>query len=386
MDNNQLADRHLFIAGTGRAGTSFLVRYLSQLGLDTHLGRHADPAWDENANAGLEDAPVLGSHKNLPYVIKSPWLYEYIDEIIENGTFQPDAVIIPVRDLAEAAISRSVLERRAIHQNAPWMSELNSAWEQWAHVPGGIVYSLNPIDQGRLLAVGFHHLVQRLVAADIPIIFLTFPRLIEDADYVFDKLHTLLPAAIDRRTARAAHQRVTDSAKVRVGDEVDVVRQPVRPETSIVNYATPAELNAIALRREVGRLRQQLEKIRQEESALAEQQRANSSAAAEERHLLTNTIGKMETILTQTIAEREQVTRDRDAAVTEIATLRARLRDTEEAMSNRVTLLQDQSRLEQQQRATLEDSIARIYASRSWRMTRIYRAVGSFAQRLRRRI
>ena len=32
-------ERHLIIAGTGRAGTSFLVRYLTELGLDTTLAR-----------------------------------------------------------------------------------------------------------------------------------------------------------------------------------------------------------------------------------------------------------------------------------------------------------------------------------------------------------
>jgi hypothetical protein len=49
---------HLFIAGTGRTGTSFLVRYLSELGLDTHISRHGCAHWDSNANAGLEDAPL----------------------------------------------------------------------------------------------------------------------------------------------------------------------------------------------------------------------------------------------------------------------------------------------------------------------------------------
>src|SRR5208337_3522572 len=37
--------RHLIIAGTGRAGTSFLVRYLTELGLDTILTREGEAAW-----------------------------------------------------------------------------------------------------------------------------------------------------------------------------------------------------------------------------------------------------------------------------------------------------------------------------------------------------
>ena len=47
-----MTSRHLFIAGTGRAGTSFLVRYLTALGLDTRLTRHGEEGWDEEAHAG----------------------------------------------------------------------------------------------------------------------------------------------------------------------------------------------------------------------------------------------------------------------------------------------------------------------------------------------
>jgi hypothetical protein len=36
---NKIPRRHLLIAGTGRAGTSFLVRYLSALGLETEIDR-----------------------------------------------------------------------------------------------------------------------------------------------------------------------------------------------------------------------------------------------------------------------------------------------------------------------------------------------------------
>ncbi|MBV8614427.1 MAG: hypothetical protein JOY66_11755, partial [Acetobacteraceae bacterium] len=129
-EENPPVRRHLLIAGTGRAGTSFLVRYLAELGLDTHVGRHGEASnWDENANAGLEDVACPDWGVDLPYIIKSPWLYEYIDELIDDATFTLDAVIIPVRDLAEAAISRSVTERRAIHESALWMNKLESSWE-----------------------------------------------------------------------------------------------------------------------------------------------------------------------------------------------------------------------------------------------------------------
>jgi hypothetical protein len=72
-------ERHLVIAGTGRAGTSFLVRYLTELGLDTTLARNGDRAgWDSEANAGLESLLVSGN--DLPYVVKSPWIGEYVEQ------------------------------------------------------------------------------------------------------------------------------------------------------------------------------------------------------------------------------------------------------------------------------------------------------------------
>jgi hypothetical protein len=82
----QNPERHLVIAGTGRAGTSFLVRYLTELGLDTTLTRKGDAAgWDADANAGLENLLVSGN--NLPYVVKSPWIGEYIEQILKEERF-----------------------------------------------------------------------------------------------------------------------------------------------------------------------------------------------------------------------------------------------------------------------------------------------------------
>jgi hypothetical protein len=100
---------HLFIAGTGRTGTSFLVRYLSELGLDTHISRNGCAHWDSNANAGLEDAPLASGAGQLPYVVKSPWIGEYIDQILAKREIKIDAVIVPMRDLMEVAASRTIV-------------------------------------------------------------------------------------------------------------------------------------------------------------------------------------------------------------------------------------------------------------------------------------
>jgi len=250
------ASRHLLIAGTGRAGTSFLVRYLTLLGLDTNLSRSGpDAVWDEAANAGLEDLP-LPQAGNLPYVIKSPWSYQVIHQVLEAGTLAFDAVVLPMRDLTEAAASRTIVELRDLHGSFPWMADLDHTWEMHGHTPGGIIYSLNPIDQARLLAVGFHQLLERLVRQDIPVILLSFPRLIADAPYLFAKLAPVLPPTVTADLAHAAHAASADSAKVRVGAEL-------RGEGGFrLDGPGPLRLEHAALRRLLRETRQALEQAR----------------------------------------------------------------------------------------------------------------------------
>lgn len=166
---------HLIIAGTGRAGTTFLVRYLTELGLSTHLSAHPDAVADSYAEAGFEEVPLAYDRGTLPYVIKSPSLYEYIDELLQSAHL--DAVIIPMRDLNLAASSRMVVERDAMLRAVPWLADNSVALDTRPWSPGGAVFSLDPVDQAPLLAVGFHQLVERLVRAEVPMVFLSFPRI-----------------------------------------------------------------------------------------------------------------------------------------------------------------------------------------------------------------
>ena len=141
---------------------------------------------DSYSDAGFEEVPLAADCAALPYVIKSPSLYEYIDELLR--TVHLDAAIIPIRELNRAASSRMVVERDAMHRAVPWLADNGDAWDTWSWSPGGAVFSLHPVDQARVLAVGFHELVERLVRADVPMIFLSFPRIVLDADYLFRAL------------------------------------------------------------------------------------------------------------------------------------------------------------------------------------------------------
>jgi hypothetical protein len=241
---------HLLIAGTGRAGTSFLVRWLAAMGLQTHLAMHDTPAWDDDANAGLEDMPLVTDWQDAPYVMKSPWLAELIDELLADRRVVLDAVIVPVRDLDEAAASRVVQERHSIHRQNPWMAKLDRSFGQWGATPGGVVYSLDPMDQARLLAVSFHHLVQRVVRADVPLVLLDFPRLAQDSDYLFAKLRPVLPPDVTAVRGRAAHALLADPRKIRTGAELAQAAAPLPERQAAAHDA----LDAAALRREARRL------------------------------------------------------------------------------------------------------------------------------------
>ncbi len=280
----QAVRQHLVIAGTGRAGTSFLVRYLTALGLDTTLSRRGEAGgWDEAANAGLEELLVSSAGAHLPYVVKSPWIGEYFDEILADPAIRIDALIVPLRDLVEAATSRTVLEMRAIHQKAPWMAELDRSWEVWGGTAGGVVYSLNPLDQARLLGVAFHNLVWRAVEAGIPVHLLAFPRMVEDSGYLYETLRPVLPQGITAAAADEAHRRTADPGKVRVGGEVS------EPDAAPVvhraaHYPRPEQIDAIALRRELARLRAEAARPPPEPTELhgALQRAADETAALRE--------------------------------------------------------------------------------------------------------
>ncbi len=256
---------HLLIAGTGRAGTSFLVRWLAAAGLKTHLATHDTPVWDDDANAGLEDLPIVADWKSAPYVMKSPWLVEVIDDVLANPRIVLDAVIIPVRDLTESAASRVVQELQSAHRKNPGCPA-SPELRTMGHHARRRGLSLDPVDQARLLAVSFHRLVQRLVRADIPIVLLDFPRLALDAEYLFGKLRRFVPATAAQ--AIEAHAALSDPDKIRVGRELAAAQPDTAPDPGC---EAPDRLDAVALRREVRRL---AEALAEAEHAAAAQQDA----------------------------------------------------------------------------------------------------------------
>jgi len=277
---------HLLIGGTGRAGTTFLVKYLAACGLETHLAKHPNSLVDEGAHAGLEDVAL--DNPDPGYVLKSPWLYEYVERVLADDRIAIDAVIIPIREIVEAASSRTLNELRARYADESVPDELHR-WETWGQTPGGIVYSLNPIDQARLLALGFHELIQVLVKHDIPMVLLDFPRFIKDADYLYRKLRPLIGDKVDHVRALGAHREVADPSLVRVGkelaaevtlDQVGDLAAGLMPafgsRASAIEFPSHALLDRTALRRELDKSRARIAQLDEQLAGATSQATTNA--------------------------------------------------------------------------------------------------------------
>jgi hypothetical protein len=164
---------HLIISGTGRAGTTFLVQLLTELGLDTGFS-HANSSVNPNSNAGME---WNIKHPNAPYIVKNPAMSQELEELLEAGEIGVDCAIIPIRELYAAAESRRAVQRNVKERD----------------VPGGLVPAENSRDQEAVLAMQFHRLVHALTKHDVPMIWLHFPRLVQDAAYLYSKLKSVMP-------------------------------------------------------------------------------------------------------------------------------------------------------------------------------------------------
>lgn len=167
-----MAKHHLIISGTGRAGTTFLIQLFTALGLDTGF---TDPISEvlPNCNAGMEKDI---RHPDAPYIIKSPWLCDYLDETLVNSDLVIDHAIIPMRDLYSAAQSRRDVTLRA--DKSLYAGD----------IPGGLWHTDIPEDQEEVLTNQLYKLLYALAKHDIPATLLYFPRFIHNPDYLYQKI------------------------------------------------------------------------------------------------------------------------------------------------------------------------------------------------------
>ena len=167
---------HLIISGTGRSGTTFLVQYLTALGMDTGFTlEEALQRPDDISKGGLEHS--LESSSPLPDVIKSPWLVDELPIALREKRISVRRALIPIRDLHQAAESRRRVFSAA---QAQGQNPLNH--------PGTIWRTTEPDKQEAALAVAMYDLLETLARYRIPVTLLPFPDIVHDHETLFTAL------------------------------------------------------------------------------------------------------------------------------------------------------------------------------------------------------
>ncbi len=161
---------HILITGTGRTGTTFLMELLTVIGLDTGYTASQIPQnVVSGSRCGMEHTTKLTP--DMPYIVKSPFFCTQIDEIIANGLLI-DFLIVPIRDLKDAASSR----RKVFNETSTPYS------------PGSLFGTTDPQKQEEYLTFCVYQLIFSATKHDIPLILLHFPRIATNWFYLYQKL------------------------------------------------------------------------------------------------------------------------------------------------------------------------------------------------------
>lgn len=119
--------------------------------------------------------------ENLPYVVKSPWLADEVEDVLRAGILVADAASIPMRNLFDAAESRRAVYREAQQRGVDPLEQPGTLWK-----------TREPEQQELHLANQFYRFLYPLVQHGVPIYFLDFPRFASDVDYLTQALAPVL--------------------------------------------------------------------------------------------------------------------------------------------------------------------------------------------------
>jgi hypothetical protein len=186
--------RHVLIGGTGRAGTTFVVQLLTELGLHTGFDRN-DIRLYMPARAGLERALA---DADAPYFVKQPTLAaRELDRLLCGRVLGLDHAILPMRSFAAVAKSRGYVQKCAT----------GVATANGHDVPGGLWHAHDEAEQLRVLQIEFAELMDVVTRHRVKTLFPRYPDLIRDPRYLFDQLTPTL-GGVTFDAFAAAHRAV----------------------------------------------------------------------------------------------------------------------------------------------------------------------------------
>ena len=173
----------IIITGPGRSGTSLLMVLLTRMGLDTGWQPHHEDI-KPNIRAGMEldnmdfslsDDFIVTKMENAPTIVKSPAISLHLKKVLQRNLFPIKHIILPLRDLREAAISRL---QAGLHWDVP----RDGNWQNWE-------VNKKVLDkQEEVLIKATARTVEAATVFNIPLTIIQYPKLALNPDYTFNKL------------------------------------------------------------------------------------------------------------------------------------------------------------------------------------------------------
>ena len=156
----------ILITGTGRCGTTFLIKLFSFLNFDTGYNNINYKNYiSKNCNSGMEKV----YNENF-YVLKNPNFIKNIQYILKDKTVNIKKVIIPIRDYESSANSRV----------------------QNKQLPGGLWCATDKQSQILFYKQIMSDYIYFMTKYNIDTIFIDFDKMINDKEYLFNKLKIIL--------------------------------------------------------------------------------------------------------------------------------------------------------------------------------------------------
>ena len=182
----------------------------------------------------------------------------------------------------------------------------------------GVTYSLEPLDQARILAHSLHRIIEPLVDGEIPIHFLKFPKFTRDIEYLHRRLMPVLPAEMSFGEFSARAAPVIDVRKVRTTWELSAQRpgtgtptaaddgRPIHDAVELPSFET---MDQIALKRELRSVAGALQTMTAERNELAAQHEALTADRNDllaQRNAIAADCANLEARLADLAAEQKQ--------------------------------------------------------------------------------
>jgi hypothetical protein len=156
----------IFITGTGRCGTTFLIKLFSFLDFETGYNReNYKNSISPNCNSGMEKM-----YRDNFYIIKNPQIINNISHIVKDTSVKIKTIIIPIRNYELSALSRVNHGR----QN------------------GGLWNAVNQKTQIEFYNKIIANYVYYMTKYEINTIFLDFDKMTTDKSYLFDRIKHIL--------------------------------------------------------------------------------------------------------------------------------------------------------------------------------------------------